>query len=374
MKRKLYEKKEEFSKTEEEKDELIEKKEYEVRILNKIFENLEEKKYELEVISSHMYTLSQICDNTEKENIADCIEINKKIMKKIQKIKEQLKIYDEDNVIDNNLSLDDKDIIDELSDYKKFIENHISFKEEYSKIESYAVILEEIDKINNQCIEFEKKKQKEMEKLEITEEELIYYEEKLMLEESNMVLFIDMINDSGKLIDQLNDKVDDIESKVISVYNYDLLEKLISLELKYLLLIGLSPLKGALPLIAISAKNIKDTIDYLSGQKLVRKIEKTEYFVNDYRNVIENSLNKLNNIKETLSDSLEVISNVKESFNSDGTLLANPKYKTFLKKINAFEDIVKSNLGRINIYEIKMKNNRKKNEQSLEKVLELNQN
>lgn len=293
------------------------------------------------------------------------------MLNKITSIEEQLKIYTDDKVIDDNLMLDNKDLIDEISNYKQIINNTISFKKEYSKIEEYLIIVEQIDNINDRCIELDKKKKEQLYKLNISEEEIENIEKKLVLEDENINEIEEKINESKNIINNLDDKVEEIESETKIIHNYDKLEKLISLELKYLMLMGLSPLKGAIPYIAISAKATKDAIDILRSGSLVSTSQKTEYFAKDYQDIINDSYYKLEEINTDLNSSLSSISNIKEKLNIE-IIENHPKASQLLDKINRVEEMIKDNLSKVEIYKSKMNLYKEKNYKKLQKVHDLN--
>ena len=346
--------KKEISKSENITSKENEKDIIEIKIVEKLKKEIKEKKNELEIIDTNIYILNKITDDEyDKEKLEEEQIQIKEMLNKITSIEEQLKIYTDDKVIDDNLMLDNKDLIDEISNYKQIINNTISFKKEYSKIEEYLIIVEQIDNINDRCIELDKKKKEQLYKLNISEEEIENIEKKLVLEDENINEIEEKINESKNIINNLDDKVEEIESETKIIHNYDKLEKLISLELKYLMLMGLSPLKGAIPYIAISAKATKDAIDILRSGSLVSTSQKTEYFAKDYQDIINDSYYKLEEINTDLNSSLSSISNIKEKLNIE-IIENHPKASQLLDKINRVEEMIKDNLSKVEIYKSKM--------------------
>lgn len=364
--------KKEISKSENITSKENEKDIIEIKIVEKLKKEIKEKKNELEIIDTNIYILNKITDDEyDKEKLEEEQIQIKEMLNKITSIEEQLKIYTDDKVIDDNLMLDNKDLIDEISNYKQIINNTISFKKEYSKIEEYLIIVEQIDNINDRCIELDKKKKEQLYKLNISEEEIENIEKKLVLEDENINEIEEKINESKNIINNLDDKVEEIESETKIIHNYDKLEKLISLELKYLMLMGLSPLKGAIPYIAISAKATKDTIDILRSGSLVSTSQKTEYFAKDYQDIINDSYYKLEEINTDLNSSLSSISNIKEKLNIE-IIENHPKASQLLDKINRVEEMIKDNLSKVEIYKSKMNLYKEKNYKKLQKVHDLN--
>ncbi len=364
--------KKEISKSENITSKENEKDIIEIKIVEKLKKEIKEKKNELEIIDTNIYILNKITDDEyDKEKLEEEQIQIKEMLNKITSIEEQLKIYTDDKVIDDNLMLDNKDLIDEISNYKQIINNTISFKKEYSKIEEYLIIVEQIDNINDRCIELDKKKKEQLYKLNISEEEIENIEKKLVLEDENINEIEEKINESKNIINNLDDKVEEIESETKIIHNYDKLEKLISLELKYLMLMGLSPLKGAIPYIAISAKATKDAIDILRSGSLVSTSQKTEYFAKDYQDIINDSYYKLEEINTDLNSSLSSISNIKEKLNIE-IIENHPKASQLLDKINRVEEMIKDNLSKVEIYKSKMNLYKEKNYKKLQKVHDLN--
>ena len=364
--------KKEISKSENITSKENEKDIIEIKIVEKLKKEIKEKKNELEIIDTNIYILNKITDDEyDKEKLEEEQIQIKEMLNKITSIEEQLKIYTDDKVIDDNLMLDNKDLIDEISNYKQIINNTISFKKEYSKIEEYLIIVEQIDNINDRCIELDKKKKEQLYKLNISEEEIENIEKKLVLEDENINEIEEKINESKNIINNLDDKVEEIESETKIIHNYDKLEKVISLELKYLMLMGLSPLKGAIPYIAISAKATKDAIDILRSGSLVSTSQKTEYFAKDYQDIINDSYYKLEEINTDLNSSLSSISNIKEKLNIE-IIENHPKASQLLDKINRVEEMIKDNLNKVEIYKSKMNLYKEKNYKKLQKVHDLN--
>lgn len=364
--------KKEISKSENITSKENEKDIIEIKIVEKLKKEIKEKKNELEIIDTNIYILNKITDDEyDKEKLEEEQIQIKEMLNKITSIEEQLKIYMDDKVIDDNLMLDNKDLIDEISNYKQIINSTISFKKEYSKIEEYLIIVEQIDNINDRCIELDKKKKEQLYKLNISEEEIENIEKKLVLEDENINEIEEKINESKNIINNLDDKVEEIESETKIIHNYDKLEKLISLELKYLMLMGLSPLKGAIPYIAISAKATKDAIDILRSGSLVSTSQKTEYFAKDYQDIINDSYYKLEEINTDLNSSLSSISNIKEKLNIE-IIENHPKASQLLDKINRVEEMIKDNLSKVEIYKSKMNLYKEKNYKKLQKVHDLN--
>lgn len=350
-----------------------EKIELEYKILKKIEKNLIEKKQELEIINSDIYTINEIKKEHPKED--DLKEDQKKVdelLQKLEQMKKQLNLYIKDETIDEAILLDEKDVIDDILDYKRMIEGQVSLKEEYEILEEYIYLVEEIDKVNDRCIELEKKKQDELEQLSINEEKFKSIQLKLVQEDENAERAKDMVVEQESLITELERNINIIEMEHKTIYNYDLLNKLVSLELKYLLLLGLSPLKGALPFIAITTKTTKDAIDMLSNTKLVRTQEQIIYSAKDYSTQIEEMTYKLADMSNMLNESLYSLENIKKEFTNNPELLFNPKYSDFLDKINGIEDILKDNLSKLDIYNQKMNKNKEVNDNKLRKVLQLN--
>ncbi len=354
------------------KEELKEKNEIEIQIIAKLNKEISDKKNELEIIDTQVYILSKIEDDEyNKEKIAEEQKEIEEIFKKIETIEEQIKIYAEDKVIEDNLLLDNKDIIDQISDYKKMASNYISFKKEYSKIEDYLIILKQIEQINDKCMELDKNKKDNLLKINISETEINNAENKLILEDESLKKITEEMQNCSKVINTLEEKVENIESTNKIIYNYDKLNKLISLELKYIFLKSISPLKGSIPQIAISTKITKEAINILLRDKLVETENKIEYFADDYQEIIEKSYYSLEEIENNINDSLTNINMIKEKLDNK-IIKNNPKALEILTKIEQIEEVTKKNANIIEIYKNKINNYKEKNRKKLEKVKELN--
>lgn len=353
----------------------IEKINLRCKILKKIEKNLQQKKDELEIINSEIYVINKITN--ENKTIKEIKEQQDRIIKlqnKIKAIKEQLKIYIDNDVINKAIMLDEKSIIDDILDYKRMLEEEETLKEDYETIKEYTYIVEEIDKINDRCIELDVKKRQELEKLNISEEQFREMQIKVVEEDGTVELINNMMEEQNKEIQEMDDNINKIEFKYEYTYNYDLLNKLISLELKYLALLSLSPFKSLLPSIAISTAATKDMITMLSSQKLIRTEEKIIYYAQDYTKNINDMTYKLDDIEDMLNTSLDSIEDMKEKFSNDFKSLNNPKFEELWLKIEKIEDLLKDNMSKVEIHRNKINKNKSKNNDKLKKVLELNGN
>lgn len=362
-------------KTDKKDEKEIEKINLRCKILKKIEKNLQQKKDELEIINSEIYAINKITsENKTVEEIKEQQDRIIKLQNKIKSIKEQLKIYIDNDVINKAIMLDEKSIIDDILDYKRMLEEEETLKEDYETIKEYTYIVEEIDKINDRCIELDVKKQQELEKLNISEEQFREMQIKVVEEDGTLDLINNMMEDQNKEIREMNDNINKIESKYEYTYNYDMLNKLISLELKYLALLSLSPFKSLLPSIAISTVATKDMITMLSSQKLIRTEEKIIYYAQDYTKNINDMTYKLDEIEDMLNTSLNSIEDMKEKFSNDFKSQNNSKFEELWLKIEKIEDLLKNNMSKVEIHRDKINKNKSKNNDKLKKVLELNGN
>lgn len=350
-----------------------EKKELEKKIILKIQENIKAKKSELEIINSEMYLLKTKTEEQETKEylIEEQKQINK-LLKKIEEIKNQLKIYSKDKVLEDAIYLDNKNVLDDIIDYKKMIEAKSSLKEEYELIEEYGILMEEIDKVNDRCIELEKDKNTQLLLLEMTDEEINELEINALKEDESITSLNDLVSEQISIINDLDKQVGIIDTEKEILYNYDMLKKLMKLELKYMAIMSLSPLKGTIPHIAISAQQTKDAINLILAGPLVTTEEKINYIAKDYTNEIENMEYKLNDIEDMLNNSLYSINNFKEKIKSNENFKNNSKYDYLITKMENMEEYIKDNNSRLEIYKIRLNKNRTKNKETLAKVLKLN--
>lgn len=349
------------------------KNELETIIIKKLKENIIENKSELEIINSQIYTIKENTDEKEtKKHLKKQQEEIDKLLKKIEKIKEQLNIYAKDDVIKDAIYLDSKNVIDDILDYKRMIDSKTSLKKEYEIIEEYGYILEEIEKVNDRCVELDKEKNNQLGVLEINQKEFEELEEKTIEKEEITIKLNDIVYEQEKIIKEFDEKIGKIDSDREILYSYDNFKKLMSLELKYIALLSLSPLKGSLPFIALTAKQTKDTIDLLLASPLITTKEKINYIATDYTKELENTEYTLNDTEDMLNNTKYSISIIKERINSNENLKSNHKYDSLITKIGKLEEFINESSSKVQIYKIKMHKNKEKNRETIKKVLILN--
>ena len=349
------------------------KQEKETIIIKKIENSIKDKKNEIEIIKSDIYLLKEISAEEEtKEQLEQQYRQIKQLLKKIEKLKKQIKIYKNDKLFDDAIYLDKKDVIDDILEYKNMINSKTTLKEEYRFIENYAIITEEIEKINERCIDLEKQKNTQLGLIELQENDIELIEQKLIKEDENINSINDLVSEQISAINNLEKNIGIIDEEKEIITNYDMFNKLLSLELKYVAIMSLSPLKGVIPYLAIAAKQTKDTIDLILSNPLVSTEERIKYIAKDYINEIENTEYKLNDIEETLNESICAISNIKDKIKNNENLKRNPKYEGIITKLEKLEEYLDDNKSKLEIQKIKIGKNKTKNEDVMTKVLILN--
>lgn len=351
----------------------IDTEELEKRIITKISKNIIDKKSELEIINSEIFIIQQnIKEQKEKEYLEETNKQIKKMLKKIEKLKEQINIYKNDKTINDAIYLDNKNVIDDILEYKSRIESKISIKEEYELIEEYGIIVNEIDKVNDRCMELEKQNNTQIGLLDASNDEYEKIENDTIKEEGTIYLINDLVSEQINIMKEYEENVGKIEEQKEILYNYDMLKELISLELKYVALMSLSPLKGTLPFIAVTAKQTKDTIDLILAGPLVTQEEKINYIAKDYTKELDNSEYKLNDIDEMLNTSLYSITDLKQKINNNEYLVNNSKYIELISKLEKLEDYLNENCSKIEIYKTKLNKTKTRNKDTQVKILKLN--
>lgn len=346
----------------------------ETKIEIKLCEKIKDLKFELELIDNEIFILSNnVSDSKSREKINEDRERIKEMLFTIEKIKEQLTIYENDNLIKDAIMLDDNNIMDDILDYKCLLNSKQSFKEDYEKLEDYVIICEKIDNIYERCKELDEFKSNKLEELNINDEQFKILEKQALENESSFDMFKESIMQQEKLIDSLESNIDIINMEESISYNYDLLNKLVSLELKFVAIMSVMPMKGSIPLLALSALYSRNILLLLSKGNLVREEIKCNYFAKDYSTEIENLSYKLDDIGYMLNESLDSIKFVKSNLINNSTLRKNSKYDELLFKINGVESFLNENISKVEIHKSKMKINKRRNDRKLEKILTLNQ-
>ena len=347
--------------------------ELEKSIIKKAEKKFKNQINELHSINTKIFNMQE---DDPKTKTKDKLEDEKKeidtILNRINEIKEQIDIFKNNKLIDDTIYIDDKSLMEDILKYKKIIEKEINLKEQYEKTKEYKKVIKEINITKENCINLKEEIEKQLDISKRQEEKLELDENAIKTEEILSERINELIEEEIELINNYNKKIGIIEEESKIIYNYDKLKRVLSLEIKYLALMNLMPLKGTIPYIAVAAKQTKDTIDLLSSGPLITSEEKINYYVKDYTKELEEAEYSINDIDQMLNNSLYIINSFKQKIIENDLMNKDERYAELLLKIDKLNNCIMDYNEKLAISRSKISQNKNKNIEMKEKVLKLN--
>ncbi len=347
------------------------------KILSKVETIINDYKNKLEIIETDIYVLNTyIEDNKTKEKCKQEKKQIQSIIEKINKIKEQYKILKSKNIELDYLGIDNSLLIDDIYKYKKLVNNinDISkYQDKYKKSEIFLETNSLLETIENSIKKLEKSNKNKMNKISIDEKKFIEIKDDLFKYSFEFSRFNNFIEGQNSIIENMKDKVGEInsyEEKVTKFIGYD---KLLFNNLKYISLLLLSPLKGLFPVIATSTLATKSTIDLLKKQVHIEESKQIVHTAENYEKQITTNISSVNDMKYLISSSISDIKKIKEKLQQDKSLSSSLEYKNIMGKINDIEIVLNNNKNKLDIIETKLNGYKKINSDKFVKVRKLNE-
>lgn len=347
------------------------------KILSKVETIINDYKNKLEIIETDIYVLNTYIE--DNKTIEKCKQEKKQIqsiIEKINKIKEQYKILKSKNIELDYLGIDNSLLIDDIYKYKKLVNNinDISkYQDKYKKSEIFLETNSLLETIENSIKKLEKSNKNKMNKISIDEKKFIEIKDDLFKYSFEFSRFNNFIEGQNSIIENMKDKVGEInsyEKKMTKFIGYD---KLLFNNLKYISLLLLSPLKGLFPVIATSTLATKSTIDLLKKQVHIEESKQIVYTAENYEKQITTNISSVNDMKYLISSSISDIKKIKEKLQQDKSLSSSLEYKNIMGKINDIEIVLNNNKNKLDIIETKLNGYKKINSDKFVKVRKLNE-
>ena len=347
------------------------------KILSKVENIINNYKNKLEIISTDIYVLNKyIEDNKTKEK---CIEEQKEIeniIEKINKIKEQYKILKSKNIELEYLDFDDFLLVDDIYNYKKLISdiNEVSkYQDKYKKLEVFIETNILLENIQSSIKKIDNSNKDKMSKINIDEEKFNIIKTELFKYDSEFNRFNNFIDTQNGIIEEMSNKVGEINSYEETIIKFIGYDKLLLNNLKYVSLLLLSPLKGLFPIIATSTLATKSTIDLLKKQVCIEERKKIVYTAEDYEQKINTNIYSVTDVINSITLSMDDISVIRDKLKQNIGLSSTLEYKNVMKKIDNIELILKNNKDKLNNIQSKLNTYKKINDDKLIKVRKLNE-
>ena len=159
-----------------------------------------------------------------------------------------------------------------------------------------------------------------------------------------------------------------------SKYKLQGLNNLLSISLKYIGLLSLTPLRGILPGIAAKTYATRKLVGSMYHSLHYEKQEKIVYSFENYNLELNNRICSISTVEENIDLALQDINNLKGEFRNKFLKYNLPEYSEVYKKIELLEQDVLNSRKKIFLIKNKLVENQKVNKETLTKVRKLNSN
>ena len=332
---------------------------------------------EYEILGSDFYVLKELLtDDIYYDKCLQNVKEIKKLLTKINALKDKYD-YLKDNIdFDNLLELDDGVLQEKIIELRNKIDNdNLNYLvKDYKLLKEYQSLYLKIDKLQNQAYEYEDERKKRVEalkekKIDFEKFKNSVYNYKLEGEEYSY-----FVKKQNQILSELSEKVGVIDSYGKVEYIYKGYQKILSNSFKYIGLLLLSPLKGLIPGIATQTIATKNVLDNLKKSFAIEEKRRLVYEAIDYETEINRVVNNIDYMAMVIDGSLNDVSELKRKYKEkfkkeEGNYR---EYQEAIKQLNKIENSIIGSKVKVEIMKERMEVNRKINENKMVKVRKLN--
>lgn len=346
-------------------------------IINIIKKRLVKNINEYEILQSDLFVLKELLNDDEYyEKCVQNVKEIKKLLSKINSLKEKYD-YLKDNVdFEYLLEIDDDTLVEKIVSLKNKLETNriASVVKDYKLLEEYKYLYLKIDKLHDEAILYEEKKNEKVNELKVRNVDFDKMKDKLFDISLNNDSFSNFLQEQDNISKNISNVVGNIDSRELVEYSVNGMGDLLKNSFKYLGLLMLSPLKGTFPGIARQTAITKGEVKRLRNELSVDERRYKQYYAYDYDNEIRKSICNIDYTSDSINDTLKEIVELKKDYSSKFKNHESkyPEYQDAIRKINKIENSIVNCKIKLEMVREKMIINEKINRDKMVKVLTLN--
>lgn len=353
------------------------KEKLEKDIINLVKKRLVKCINEYEVLQSDLFILKEILnDDVYYNKCLENIKEIKKLLSKINSLKDKYNYLKDNYDFEYLLEIDDDTLTDKIVELKNMLDtNRVSdVVKDYKLLEEYKYLYLKIDKLQEEAILYEEKKNEKVKKLESRDVDFEKLKKKIYDKSLSDDKYKDYLDSQNSKLKNIFADVSKIESKEVVDYSVKGFGDLLKNSFKYLGLLMLSPLKGTFPGIAKQTAFTKGEIKRLRSSLTIDEKRYNEYFAYDYGDELRRCINDIDYTSESINSTLEDIINLKKEYTSKfkGVQDKFPEYASAIKKINKIENSIIGSKIKLDMVKTKMLEKEKINNNKMIKIRSLN--
>ena len=341
------------------------------QIIKKIKKQYEKKLSEIEVLESGLYLLDEKSRN--ELDLEKCKKIRKEIndmIKKINHIIEQYNIYKSFNFDIDMLDIDDRSLVDDISDFKRIYETadiKRRLVSDYELISEYQNLYYNLDNIRDDVILLEKNTDKKINDLDNRDKKIRDVTKNVFSIDEICEDCVKFLENQDKYLNSILDRINHIDVDSVTNYRLNGFADLLFSSVRYLGLLSISPLAGFVPGIAISTLATRNMIHNLRNSLSIDRITSTVYRAEDFRFELNKKLYDIEYNANVINMSLDEIKDLKKEFLNQYNYKIDDHHK-ILSNINMIESSLYRQKDKLSILKKKMEISKKSNEETLNKV------
>ena len=341
------------------------------QIIKKIKKQYEKKLNEIEVLESELYLLDEKSRN--ELDLEKCKKIRKEIndmIKKINHIIEQYNIYKSFNFDIDMLDIDDRSLVDDISDFKRIYETadiKRRLVSDYELISEYQNLYYNLDNIRDDVILLEKNTDKKINDLDDRDKKIRVVTKNVFNIDEICEDCVKFLENQDKYLNSILDRINHIDVDSVTNYRLNGFTDLLFSSVRYLGLLSISPLAGFVPGIAISTLATRNMIHNLRNSLSIDRITSTVYRAEDFRFELNKKLYDIDYNVNVIDMSLDDIKDLKKEFLNQYNYKINDHHK-ILSSINKIESSLYRQKDKLAILKKKMEISKKSNEETSNKV------
>ena len=341
------------------------------QIIKKIKKQYEKKLNEIEVLESGLYLLDEKSRN--ELDLEKCKKIRKEIndmIKKINHIIEQYNIYKSFNFDIDMLDIDDRSLVDDISDFKRIYETadiKRRLVSDYELISEYQNLYYNLDNIRDDVILLEKNTDKKINDLDDRDKKIRVVTKNVFNIDEICEDCVKFLENQDKYLNSILDRINHIDVDSVTNYRLNGFTDLLFSSVRYLGLLSISPLAGFVPGIAISTLATRNMIHNLRNSLSIDRITSTVYRAEDFRFELNKKLYDIDYNVNVIDMSLDDIKDLKKEFLNQYNYKINDHHK-ILSSINKIESSLYRQKDKLAILKKKMEISKKSNEETSNKV------
>ena len=348
----------------------------EKKIIAKLKKKIITLKASVEISETEINLLNKYSDNSEilEEAQKKSKEIDT-LIEEINKINDEYNLLADNNLIENPLLLDDESLIDWIIKYREKLDNieNESVTSKLKLLNEFSYLHIKLDKLEEQLESLKQESDSRIEELSSRNKKFCEAKDKVDNLDDVEQNCNAIIAKNNKYLEELLTKVDNIDERKKTEYKLKGLNGLLSASLKYIALLGLTPVRFLIPSLAAKTVATRKLVHNMIENIGYEKTEKVIYSLNNYQSDINNKLFNIDSLENNIDSALGEINRLKKEFQIYFNNYHLSEYEEVYSKIQKLEQDTLVSKEKTHLIKEKLILGKSRNREAILKVKKLNQ-